>query len=152
MVLEQTHGKESALPRDYELMVILQPQLEDEGVNSFVGQLGDLVGRLGGAVRSAGQLADRRGNVQIITEGWKARRLSYAIKRQRSGYYVVARLLLPGEQLTELDRSLRLNEAVLRHIILTTNGPAGGPPLTTPSAPAATAPSAPAATAPSPEA
>lgn len=109
------------MPRDYELMAILQPQLEDTGVNTFVSQLGDLVGRLGGTVTSAGQLADRRGNVQTITEGWKARRLSYAIKRQRTGYYLVARLSLARDKLTELDRSLRLNESVLRHLILTTD-------------------------------
>lgn len=104
--------------RDYEAMLVLQPSLDDAGVNGVVSQVGELVGRGGGSVTSAGQLVDKRGTVAEITEGWRTRRLAYTIGGKRDGYFVVLRFQAPPESLDELERVLKLNENILRHMVL----------------------------------
>lgn len=49
---------------------------------------------------------------------WGRRRLAYPIKRYAEGTYHVARLTLGRDQAQDLDRSLRLNEQILRHLIV----------------------------------
>jgi small subunit ribosomal protein S6 len=104
--------------REYEAMLVLQPGLDDEGINGLVTQVGDLVSRGGGTVASSGQLVDKRGNVAAVSEGWKTRRLAYTIGGQREGYFVVLRFEAPAEALDELERSLKINDNVLRHMVL----------------------------------
>ena len=104
--------------RDYEAMLVLQPSLDDAGVNGVVGTVGELVGRGGGTVTSAGQLVDKRGTVAEITEGWRTRRLAYTIGGKRDGYFVVLRFQSPPEAIDELERVLKINENILRHMVL----------------------------------
>jgi small subunit ribosomal protein S6 len=110
--------------RDYEAMLVLQPTLDDEGVNGVVNLVGELVGRGGGTVASAGQLVDKRGNVAEVTEGWRTRRLAYTIDGKRDGYFVVLRLQAPPESIGELERALHINENILRHMVLRADAPA----------------------------
>jgi len=51
-------------------------------------------------------------------EKWGRRGLSYEIKGRRDGYYAFLRLRAPSKMLLELDRILKLNESVLRHMIV----------------------------------
>jgi small subunit ribosomal protein S6 len=104
--------------REYEAMLVLDPTLDDAGVNGIVGLMGELVGRGGGTVASSGQLVDKRGTVVEVTEGWKTRRLAYPIGGKREGYYLVFRLEAPPEAVDEVERVLQLNENVLRYMVL----------------------------------
>jgi small subunit ribosomal protein S6 len=104
--------------RDYEAMLVLQPALDDAGVNGVVGQVGEWVERGGGTVASSGQLVDKRGTVAEVTEGWRTRRLAYTIGGKRDGYFVVLRFQAPPGAIDELERSLKLNEDILRHMVL----------------------------------
>jgi small subunit ribosomal protein S6 len=104
--------------REYETMLVLQPDLDDAGVNGVVDQVRELVSREGGSVASAGQLVDKRGTVVEVTEGWRTRRLAYTIGGKREGYFVVLRLLVPAQAIPELERSLMINESILRHMVL----------------------------------
>jgi small subunit ribosomal protein S6 len=104
--------------REYEAMLVLQPSLDDDGVNGVVGQVTELVGKGGGSVALSGQLVDKRGNVAEVSEGWKTRRLAYTINGQREGYFVVLRFQAPAEAIAELERVLFINESVLRHMVL----------------------------------
>jgi small subunit ribosomal protein S6 len=86
--------------RRYELMVILDPDLEERTVGPSLDQML-------GVVRQAG------GSVEKI-DVWGRRRLAYEIDHKSEGIYAVLDVTADPSAVTELDRQLRLNEAVLR--------------------------------------
>jgi small subunit ribosomal protein S6 len=90
--------------RDYELMVVLTPELDDDGVTATTERVKSLVTARGGEV--------------VDVQPWGRRRLAYPIKRLRDGYYAVAKLKLDPEAAEPLDRSLRLTEPVIRHMLV----------------------------------
>lgn len=104
--------------RPYEATLVIQPQLDGEGVSGVVGQITQLLADKGGTVDLTGQLVDNRGTVSEVTDSWRKRKLAYAIRRHREGYYAVLRFHAPPEALTELDRALKLNDDVLRFLVL----------------------------------
>ena len=86
--------------RRYELMVILDPDLEERTVAPSLDQLL-------GVVRQGG------GSVEKI-DVWGRRRLAYEINHKAEGIYAVVDVTAEPADVSELDRQLRLNEAVLR--------------------------------------
>jgi small subunit ribosomal protein S6 len=103
--------------REYEAMLVLQPELEDEGVEEILENVASVVESDGGEITSTGQLIDKKGNVAEVTEGWSARRLAYPIKGRTEGYYAVLHLQGPSETVENIEQSLRLNEDVLRYMV-----------------------------------
>jgi small subunit ribosomal protein S6 len=90
--------------RRYELMVILDPDLEERTVGPSLDQLL-------GVVRQGG------GSVEKI-DVWGRRRLAYEINKKSEGIYAVVDVTAEANDVAELDRQLRLNEAVLRTKVL----------------------------------
>lgn len=86
--------------RRYELMVILDPDLEERTVGPSLDQML-------GVVRQGG------GSVEKI-DVWGRRRLAYEINHKAEGIYAVLDVTADPAAVAELDRQLRLNEAVLR--------------------------------------
>jgi small subunit ribosomal protein S6 len=86
--------------RRYELMVILDPDLEERTVAPSLDQFL-------GVVRSGG------GTVEKV-DVWGRRRLAYEIAKKSEGIYAVVDLSAEPDVVKELDRQLNLNEAVLR--------------------------------------
>jgi small subunit ribosomal protein S6 len=86
--------------RHYELMVILDPDLEERTITPSLEQFL-------GVVRTAG------GTVEKI-DVWGRRRLAYEIDHRVEGIYAVIDLTAESDAVKELDRQLNLNEAVLR--------------------------------------
>ena len=86
--------------RQYELMVILDPELDDRTVQPSLERFLKVVTTDGGSVD----------NVDI----WGRRRLAFEIKHKVEGIYAVLDVTAEPAAVTELDRQLRLNEAVLR--------------------------------------
>ncbi|MCE7938842.1 MAG: 30S ribosomal protein S6 [Chloroflexi bacterium CFX6] len=119
-VLGRLRGKDCHM-RPYEATLVLQPLLDNDGVNGVVERVTQLLTGKGGSIDLAGQLADRRGNVAEATDGWRKRRLAYAIQNHREGYYVVLRFHAPTDALADLDRALKLNDDVLRFLVLRTD-------------------------------
>jgi small subunit ribosomal protein S6 len=93
--------------RDYEMMYILSPEIGDENFGASVEKINSLITRLGGELGEINQ-----------TSPWGKRRLAYPIDKHTDGFYVVANLKLNPSQTGELERSLRLNEEVLRHLLV----------------------------------
>ena len=117
--------------RDYELMVVLDPNLDEASVEAATTRVTGVVTRGNGTVESV--------------EAWGRRRLAYPIGRHRDGTYVLMRLRLTPESTTELERSLKLTESVVRHLLVRSDG-APSPSATPPSdGTRAAAPVAPAA-------
>lgn len=90
--------------RDYEVMVILDPDLEERTIAPSLETFLNVVRNDGGTVHS----------VDI----WGKRRLAYEIKKHSEGIYVVVNFTTTPEATAELDRQLNLSEAVLRTKVL----------------------------------
>ena len=86
--------------RHYELMVILDPDLEERTVAPSLDKFLNVVRKGGGSVEK----------VDI----WGRRRLAYEIKKKTEGIYAVVDLSTEPDVAKELDRQLNLNESVLR--------------------------------------
>jgi small subunit ribosomal protein S6 len=59
---------------------------------------------------------------------WGKRQLAYAIKGREIGYYVVTQFEAPAAQLPEYERAIKLEESVLRHLLVLNEGEAPRPP------------------------
>ena len=86
--------------RTYELMVILDPNLEERTVQPSLDTYLNVVRNDGGSVD----------NVEV----WGRRRLAYEIDKNAEGIYAVVNLQAEPATVKELDRQLTLNESVLR--------------------------------------
>jgi small subunit ribosomal protein S6 len=93
-----------SLMRNYELMVILDPDLEERTVAPSLDQYLNLVRQDGGAVESV--------------DVWGRRRLAYEINKKAEGIYAVVTLSAEPATVKELDRQLGLNESVMRTKVL----------------------------------
>ena len=85
--------------RHYELMVILDPELEERTIAPSLDRFLTVVTKAGGTVK---------------TEIWGKRRLAYEIKKQIEGIYAIVTIESEPAAVAELDRQLNLNESVLR--------------------------------------
>jgi small subunit ribosomal protein S6 len=92
-------GGENVL-RHYEVMVILDPSLEERTVTPSLDTYLNVIRESGGEVEKL--------------DVWGRRRLSYEINKQSEGIYAVIDLQATPAAVAELDRQLRLNESVLR--------------------------------------
>ncbi len=88
----------------YELMVILDPEIDERTVAPSLDKFLNVIRNAGGTVD----------NVDI----WGRRRLAYEIKKKSEGIYAVVNLTSTSEAAKELDRQLGLSEAVLRTKVL----------------------------------
>jgi small subunit ribosomal protein S6 len=86
--------------RAYEVMVILDPSLDERTVAPSLDKYLNVVRNDGGTVD----------NVDV----WGRRRLSYEIKKNAEGIYAVVTLTAEPATVKELDRQLGLNESILR--------------------------------------
>jgi small subunit ribosomal protein S6 len=59
-----------------------------------------------------------RGGEITGTDPWGRRRLAYPIQHHLDGYYSVLRLKLKPESIVPIERDLRLNESVVRHLLI----------------------------------
>ncbi len=90
--------------RQYELMIILDPDVDDRSVNPSLDTFLNVVRKGGGTVDSV--------------DVWGRRRLAYDINKKSEGIYAVVNLTAQPEVVLELDRQLGLNEAVMRTKLL----------------------------------
>ena len=86
--------------RQYELMVILDPELDDRTVQPSLEKFLTVVSKDGGSVD----------NVDI----WGRRRLAYEIKKKSEGIYAVLNVTADPAVVKELDRQYTLNEQIMR--------------------------------------
>ncbi len=90
--------------RQYELVYVVSPQASEQEVTDLHGQIEATVTRFGA------QLAK--------TENWGRRKLAYEIGGHKEGTYVLEVIDGGGEVMKEIDRRLKVNEQVLRHLVV----------------------------------
>jgi small subunit ribosomal protein S6 len=86
--------------RKYEIMVILDPELEERTVQPSLETYLKIIKDSGGTVNKL--------------DIWGRRRMTFEINKKAEGIYAVADLNCGPEAIKELDRQLNLNESVLR--------------------------------------
>ncbi|MDO5025203.1 MAG: 30S ribosomal protein S6 [Trueperella sp.] len=90
--------------RQYEMMIILDPEVDERTLQNQLEQMLKVVTDEGGVLD----------NVDIMGR----RRLAYEINKKSEGIYVVIYLTAKPDTVQELDRQLGLNEAVMRTKIM----------------------------------
>ena len=93
---------------DYEVTYILKPNLEETEIDTRVASLAEVLTNNGGEV--VGEI-----------EKMGKRRLAYEIDDVREGYYVVMKFKSGAATAKELERQMRLNEDVMRALIINLN-------------------------------
>ena len=86
--------------RRYEIMVILDPDLEEKTIAPSLEAFLNVVRADGGTVQSI--------------DVWGRRRLAYEINHKAEGIYALLNVTASVDSVKELDRQLSLNEAVMR--------------------------------------
>ena len=94
--------------RDYELVLIFHPALGEDAIHQKLERFHGLV--------SGG---DARIN---LVDHWGGRQLAYPIQKQTSGYYVITQFAGDPSSLPELERIMKLDEGVLRYLIVVNEG------------------------------
>ena len=90
--------------RAYEVMVILDPSLDERTIEPSLDKYLNVIRKDGGSIESL--------------DVWGRRRMAYEIKKQAEGIYAVVQLTAEPATAQELDRQLGLNESVLRTKLL----------------------------------
>lgn len=94
--------------RDYEVVYIFDSQLTDEQVGERIERYHELLTRDGGEVTAI--------------DHWGRRPLAYPIAKRPNGNYVVAQFQTAQEALPEFERILKLDEGLLRYLVVLHEG------------------------------
>jgi small subunit ribosomal protein S6 len=90
--------------RDYELVMVVSPDVGDEGFPTTVERVSSFI-------------KDRGGDVKDVDQ-WGRRRLAYPIGRFSEGFYAVTHFSLEPQEVRSLEGNLDLAEDVLRHLVV----------------------------------
>jgi len=102
MVSEKTAVKEKL--NNYELTIILRPDLADEKVEATVESVKKFIAGKGGTVNDV--------------QKWGKRRLAYSIKHFNEGFYYLFKFQSKPGQNREMETNLKISEDVLRHLLV----------------------------------
>ncbi len=93
--------------KDYESMIILTPQLNQDEANK--------------ANESAVSVITDNGGELIKTDVWGKRQLAYAINKQTEGYYYINYFKIDSEKIKDIQRMYNITESILRFIVIDRN-------------------------------
>ena len=91
------------MARDYELGIVINPEVGDEQARAIVERVTQTI------TSNSGQV--------VRVNAWGRRRLAYPIQRFRDGLYFFFDLILEPSTIAEIERTLRLNENIIRHLM-----------------------------------
>jgi small subunit ribosomal protein S6 len=93
------------MTRAYELMVIIDGDVDEAAAQVWVKSITDSITKAGGTVHGK-------------PDWWGRRQYAYPINKKQFGYYVVYHLLAEGGALDELERSFRIADDIVRHKLI----------------------------------
>ena len=88
--------------RIYEELFILRPDITEEEVTPVIEQVRTVITQAGGTI-------DKE-------ERWGVRKLAYRVEKRNEGYYVLLQITAPASSIKEVERRLRVNEAVMKYL------------------------------------
>jgi small subunit ribosomal protein S6 len=92
------------LLRDYEILYIVRPDLDEEHINEAVASVTKLIENLGGSPQK--------------TDMWGRRRLAYEVRHLREGHYVLTDFQVEPARVPEMEATLKISDTVFRHLIV----------------------------------
>jgi small subunit ribosomal protein S6 len=95
--------------REYETVIVLDPAVGDAGAEEEIERI-------------QGIITSRQGEI-VGVERWGRRKLAYEINKKKEGIYALIRFGGTQEILAEIDRRCRLNESLMRHMTVISEGP-----------------------------
>jgi small subunit ribosomal protein S6 len=104
------------LLRDYEILYIVRPDLDDDQLNAAIGTVDTLISNLGGE--------------KLKTDIWGRRRLAYEVSHLREGHYVLTDFKVEPERVPEMEATLKISDTVFRHLIVRKPDGRKGPAVT----------------------
>ena len=90
--------------RDYEILYIVRPELDEEQLQAAIGTVNSLIESLGGVVQK--------------TDVWGRRRLAYEVRHLREGQYVLTDFQIDPARVPELEGTLKISDTVFRHLVV----------------------------------
>ena len=108
MVPKKESKVEDKQQRDYELVLIISPEIVDETLDTTIDKVSQFI-------------TEKDGTISDV-ERWGKRRLAYPIKHFMEGSYVLTRFKLKPALSKELEANLQISEAILRHLLIKLNG------------------------------
>lgn len=90
--------------KSYEVMYIINPSLDDVSRTAVINELHSII-------------TSAQGTIDKVDE-WGLKDLAYEINDLRKGYYVVVEFTVGVEGLNEFNRLIRINNNVVRHMII----------------------------------
>jgi small subunit ribosomal protein S6 len=88
--------------REYETIYILRPDIDADSADRVAQRVTDVV--------------DREHGKLVKFESWGRRKLAYEVGKQRKGVYIYVKYLGKGGLVQELERNLRMQDVVLKHL------------------------------------
>ena len=104
MVSDKVSTVEGEQLRDYELVLVISPEVAEEEFEATIDNVGRFITGKGGVISDI--------------ERWGKRRLAYPIRRFVEGSYVLTRFKLKPVFGKELEANLQISEEVLRHLLI----------------------------------
>jgi small subunit ribosomal protein S6 len=92
------------LLREYEILYIVRPDLDEEQVQGAVSTVNKLIENLGGVTQK--------------TDVWGRKRLAYEVRHLREGQYVLQDFQLDPARVPEMEATLKISDTVFRHLIV----------------------------------
>lgn len=97
----------------YEHVFVARQDISPQQVETLTADLTKVIEANGGQVKK--------------TENWGLRNLAYKINKNRKGHYVLLNIDAPATLVTELERNVRLNEDIIRHLTVRVEALEEGP-------------------------
>jgi len=104
MVSDKVSTEEGTLLRDYELVLIISPEVVEEKFEATIDNISRFITGKGGVVSDI--------------ERWGKRKLAYPIRHFVEGSYVLTKFKLKPAFGKELEANLQISEDVLRHLLI----------------------------------
>lgn len=90
--------------RSYELMILLDPNLQDEAISALVKEIQQTITKNQGKIGKVSQ--------------WGKRKLAYEIKKFQEAFYVVLNFELEPENIANIEKSIKFEEKIIRYSIV----------------------------------
>lgn len=90
--------------RKYELLYVLQPDLDEEQLKALQEKVAEIITQQGGQIEEVKE--------------WGKRRLAYEIANQMEGFYIEVHFSGSAQVVEELERVIKITNGILRHIVV----------------------------------
>ncbi|HZV50862.1 MAG TPA: 30S ribosomal protein S6 [Candidatus Dormibacteraeota bacterium] len=92
------------MPRDYEILYIVRPELDEQQVQEAVASVNRLIENVQGTV--------------LKTDVWGKRKLAYEVRHLREGTYVLTDFRVEPDRIPEMEATIKISDTVFRHLIV----------------------------------